>query len=87
MIYYPGPNKHIRYKAKVVLELNYEYLFVVLELNYDTKKELKDATSIDKVGKLHIVPTCFNKWKTKIDDLNADKIKTVSVDSKNVKTW
>ena len=68
MTYYPEPNKHIRYKVKVVLEV-------------------KDATSVHNVDKLHIVPTGFNKLKTKIDDLNAGKIKTVSVDSKNVKTW
>ena len=87
MTYYPEPNKHIGYKVKVVLELNYEYLILVLELNHSTKKEVKDATSVDKVDKLNIVQTGFNKLKTKIDDLNADKIKAVSVDSKNVKTW
>ena len=37
MSYYPDSDSHVRDKVKVVLDLS----------NYPTKKELKDATSVD----------------------------------------
>ena len=40
---------------------------------------------VDKldINKLVNVPTCLNNWKTKLNDLEVDKLKTLPVDLKN----
>ena len=90
MSYYPKPDNHIRNKAKVVLYL----------LNCAAKKVLDQATSdlagkkdfialkseghqLD-INKLVNVPTSLNHLKTKVDDLDVGKLKTVSVDLKKL---
>ena len=90
MCYYPEPERHIRDKVKVVLDLS----------NYATEKELKHATGIDtsdlaakkdfialkaEVDKLDINKlTNLNYLKTKVDDLDVGKLKTLPVDLKKL---
>ena len=94
MNYYPEPEKHIRDKVKVVLDLS----------NYATKKELGYATGINtselaakkdfialkvEIGKLDInkltnLPTSLNSLKPKADGLDVGKLKTLPVDLKKI---
>ena len=94
MSYYPEPDRHIRDKVKVVLDLS----------NHATKKELDHATGVDtsdlaakknfialkaKVDKLDInklisAPTSFNNLKAKVDDLDVGKLKTPPADVKKL---
>ena len=74
MSYYPEPDSLIRDKVKVVLDLS----------NYATKKELYHATGVDTselAAKNDFnVPTSLHDLKTKVDDLDVGKLKTVPVD-------
>ena len=84
---FPEPDIHIREKSKVVLELS----------SYTTKNESKDATGVDTSDlaakkilmlwklKLVNVPTSLNNLKTKVDDLDVGRLKTVSADLKGIK--
>ena len=88
MSYYPEQDSHIRDKVKVVLELS----------NYATEKESKDARGVDtsnlaiffeiltkiESNKLVNVPTGLNISKTKVDDLDLGKLKTVPIDLKKL---
>ena len=74
MSYYPDPDSHIRDKFKVVLYLS----------NYPAKKELTILQNVE-VDKLDInelvnVSTDLNNIKTKVDDLDDDKLKTIPKD-------
>ena len=74
MSYYPDPDSHIRDKVKVVLYLS----------NYPAKKELTILQNVE-VDKLDInelvnVSTDLNNIKTKVDDLDDDKLKTIPKD-------
>ena len=85
MSYYPELVNDINNKFKVVLDLSNHAKF---NSNYQTKKKkLKDATrnfitfkakiyQLD-INKLVIVQRSLNNVKTKIDDLENDKLKTV----------
>ena len=82
--------RHIRDKAKVVLDLS----------NNATKKELDHAKGVDTsnlaakkdfievdildINKLVNVPTSLNNFKIKIDDLDVGKLKTVPIDLKKL---
>ena len=92
MYYYPEPDRHIRDKVKLVLDLP----------NYSTKIELDQATGIDisdlaamkdfialkagvdklDINKLVDVATSLNNLNTKVDILDVDKLKTVPADLK-----
>ena len=61
--------------------------------NYATWKKLIDAAGVDTsnlAAKTDFIafkvdiPTSFNKLKTKVDDLNVDKFKTVPIDLKKL---
>ena len=94
MSYYPEPDSHIRDKVKVVLDLpNY---VTKKELEHATGIDTSDlAAKKDfialkaEVGKLNInklvnVPTTLNNLKTKVNDLDVGKSKTVSIDLKKL---
>ena len=88
--YYPEPDSHIRDKVKVVLNLP----------NYATKKEryvdtsdlaakkyfiaLKAEFDKQEINKLVNVQTSLNNSKTKVDELDVKKLKTVPVDLKKI---
>ena len=94
MSYYPEPDRRIRDKVKVLLDLS----------NYAIKKELEHATGVDtsnlaarrdfiafkaEVDKIDIselvkVPTGLNDLKKKVDDLDVCKLKTVPIDLKKL---
>ena len=72
---------YIRDKVKAVLDLS----------NYATKERLDHATGVDtfEVDKLDInkfvhVPTSLNNLKTKVNGLDAGKLKTVPLDLKKL---
>ena len=88
MSYYPEPDSHIRDEVKVVLGLsNYA---TNKELGHATSAGAPDLAAKkdfivlkDGVDKLDInkpVPTSLNNLKTKVDDLDVAKLKTVPVD-------
>ena len=92
MSHYPDPNIHIRDKVKAVLDLlNHA---TIKEINDTTGVTTSDLSTkrdfialkveVDKldISKLVKVPTGLNNLKTKVDDLDADKLKTVLVDFK-----
>ena len=94
MSYYPEPDGHIRDKAKVVLDLcNYA---TIKELEHGTgvdKSDLaptKDFIALKaELGKLDInkmtnVPTSLNNLKTKIDNLDVDRLKLVPAEENKV---
>ena len=93
MSYYPEPDSHIRDKVKVVLDLsNYAN---EKELDHATGVDTSDLASkrdftalkaeVDKdINKLVNCPTSLNNLKTKVDDLDVGKLKTVSVDLKKL---
>ena len=94
MSYYPEPDSHIRDKVKVVLDLS-NYV-TKKELEHATGIDTSDlAAKKDfialkaEVGKLNInklvnVPTTLNNLKTKVNDLDVGKSKTVSIDLKKL---
>ena len=84
---YPEPDSHIRDKVKVVLDLsNYatkkelEHSTVVDTSNLAGKKDfIALKAEFDKLDINNInVPTSLNNLKTKVDDLDVDKLKIVS---------
>ena len=84
---YPEPDSHIRDKVKVVLDLsNYatkkelEHSTVVDTSNLADKKDfIALKAEFDKLDINNInVPTSLNNLKTKVDDLDVDKLKIVS---------
>ena len=94
MSYYPELDSHIRDKVRVVLDLsNYA---TKKELDHATGVDTSDLSAKkdfivlkDEVGKLGInklvnVPNSLNNLKTKVDDLDVAKSKTVPVDLKNL---
>ena len=92
--YHPEPNKHIRNKINVELDLS----------NYTTKKDLHHTTGVDiydlaakksfialkatgrklVIVKLINVMTSLNNLKTKVDDLDVGKLKTAPVHLKKL---
>ena len=85
MSYYPKPDSHIRHKIKVVLDLsNYA---TKKELDHATGIDTSDLATkkgfialkaeVDKldINKLVNVLTSLNNLKTKVDDLDVDKLK------------
>ena len=94
MSYYPKSDSHLRDKVKVVLDLS--AFAAKKELDYATgvgtsdlapKKDLIALKAeIEKLDiyKLVNVPTSFNNLKVKVDDLDIDKLKIVTIDSKKL---
>ena len=94
MNYYPEPDSHIIYKVKVVLDLsNYA---TKKELDDSTgldtsglaaKKDFialkAEADKLD-INELVNVLTSLNNLKTKVDDLDVGKLKTIHVDQKKL---
>ena len=90
MSYYPEPGSHIRDKVKVVLGLS-NYI-TKKELDHATGVDtsglaakkgfiaLKGVFDKRDINKLVNVPTSLNNFKTKVDDLDVGKLKTVPVD-------
>ena len=90
MSYYPEPDSHIRDKVKVVLGLS-NYI-TKKELDHATGVDtsglaakkgfiaLKGVFDKRDINKLVNVPTSLNNFKTKVDDLDVGKLKTVPVD-------
>ena len=86
MSYCPGPDSHITDKVKVVLDLsNYatkkalEHATGIETSDLTDKKEcIALKAEVDKLGinKLTNVPTSLNNLKTKVDDIDVDKLKT-----------
>ena len=94
MSYYPEKDSHIRDKVKVELDLS----------NYETKKELDQATSVDAsdlaakkdlfvmkdeveklgISKLVNFSRNLSNLKTKVDDLDVDKLKAVPSNLKKI---
>ena len=94
MSYYPEKDSHIRDKVKVELYLS----------NYETKKELDQATSVDAsdlaakkdlfvmkdeveklgISKLVNFSRSLSNLKTKVDDLDVDKLKAVPSNLKKI---
>ena len=92
MSYYPEPSIHIRDKVKVVLDSsNYA---TKKELEHPTtidvfvlaakKDSLALKAEVDKldINELTNVLPSLNNLKTKVDDLDVSKLKTVPVDMK-----
>ena len=87
MSYYPEPDGHIRDKVKVVLDLcNYatkkelEHATGVDKSNLAPTKDfiaLKAEFGNLDINKMTNVPTSLNNLKTKIDDLDVDRLKPV----------
>ena len=93
MSYYPEADSHINNKVKVVLELlNYTTKKLEKATSVDTSNLAvkSNFTALkNEVDKLHInelgnFPTSFNNFKTKLDDLNVDKLKTAPEDLKKL---
>ena len=92
MSYYPEPDSHIRNKRKVVLDLsNYttikelENVTGVYTSNLSAKSDfIALRAEVDKlrINELVNVPTGLNDLKTKVDDLDVSKLKTVPIDLK-----
>ena len=89
MSHYPEPDSHIREKVKVVLDLsNYG---TKIELDHAADADIFDVAAnkdfialkaeVDKlyIKKLVNVPTAQNNFKTKVDDLDVGKLKTITV--------
>ena len=94
MSYYPEKDSHIRDKVKVELDLS----------NYEAKKELDQATSVDAsdlaakkdlfvmkdeveklgISKLVNFSRNLSNLKTKVDDLDVDKLKAVPSNLKKI---
>ena len=95
MSHYPEPDSHIREKVKVVLDLsNYG---TKIELDHAADADIFDVAAnkdfialkaeVDKlyIKKLVNVPTAQNNFKTKVDDLDVGKLKTITVGLKKIK--
>ena len=94
MSYYPEPEIYIRDKVKVVLNL--ENYSTKKELDHATGIDTSDLAAkkdfialkdeVDKVGinKLVNFRNGLNNLKTKVDDLNVCKLKTVPMDLKKL---
>ena len=90
MSYYPEPDSHIRNKIKVALDLsNYatkKKLDPAAGVYTSDLLAKKDFNALEvKVDKLDInrlvnFPTSLNNLKTKLDDFDVSKVKTVLVD-------
>ena len=90
MSYYPEPGSHIRNKIKVALDLsNYatkKKLDPAAGVYTSDLLAKKDFNALEvKVDKLDInrlvnFPTSLNNLKTKLDDFDVSKVKTVLVD-------
>ena len=89
MSFYPEPDSHIRDKVKIVLDLsNYA---TKKELDHATGVDTSDLDAkedfialkaeVDKlcINKLVHFPTSLNNLKTKLNDLDVRKLKTVPV--------
>ena len=87
--YTTEPDSHIREKVKVVLDLsNYG---TKIELDHAADADIFDVAAkkdfialkaeVDKlyIKKLVNVPTTQNNFKTKVDDLDVGKLKTITV--------
>ena len=94
MNYHPESESHIRGKVKVVLDLSIYATKKELEdaTGIDTsdlaaKKDfiaLKAEVRKLNINKLVNVPTTLNNLKTKVNDLDVEKLKTASVDLKKL---
>ena len=94
MIYYPELESHIGDKVKVVLDLSNYVTKKGLNDTTDTDTSNLAAKSdfsalkseVDKldVNILVNVLTTLNVLKIKVDDLDADKLKTVTIDLKKL---
>ena len=94
MNYHPESESHIRDKVKVVLDLSIYATKKELEdaTGIDTsdlaaKKDfiaLKAEVRKLNINKLVNVPTTLNNLKTKVNDLDVEKLKTASVDLKKL---
>ena len=94
MSYYPEAESYIRDKVKVVLNL--ENYSTKKELDHATGIDTSDLAAkkdfialkdeVDKVGinKLVNFRSGLNNLKTKVDDLNVSKLKTVPMDLKKL---
>ena len=95
MSYYPKPDSHIIDKVKVVLDMsNYT---TKKELNHATGGDTSDlaakkdfiALKVDVVkpdiNKLVNVPTSLKNLKSKVDDVDVGKLKTVPADIEKIK--
>ena len=90
MSYYPEPGSHIRNKIKLALDLsNYatkKKLDPAAGVYTSDLLAKKDFNALEaKVDKLYInrlvnFPTSLNNLKTKLDDFDVSKVKTVLVD-------
>ena len=95
MGYYPEPDIHIREKVKGVLDLSryatrreLDHAIGVDASGLAAKKDfiaLKSEPDKLDINKLVNVPTSLNNLKTKVDDLDVSKLKTVTVDNEVVK--
>ena len=92
MSYYPELDRHVKDKVKVVLDLSNDGSKTELDhaTGVDTcdlaaKKDfiaLKEGVHKLYINKPAHVSTSLNNLKTKIDDLDVSKLKTLSVDLK-----
>ena len=93
MSYYPEPDSHLRNRVKVALDITNDSTKTELEhaTGIDTfdlaakKYFITLKAEVDKIdmNKLTNFPASLNNVKTKVDDLDVGKLKTVSVDMKN----
>ena len=94
MSYYAEPDSHTRVKVKLVLGLSsdgtkseFEHAAGVDTSDLAAKKDLTALKAgVDKldISELVNVPSSLNNSKTKVDDLNVCKLKTVSVNLKKL---
>ena len=91
MSYYPEPDSHIRDKVKAVLDLlNYatkkelDHAKGVDTSGLAAKKHFIALKAEVDINKLVNVPASLKTLKTKVDDFDAGKLKTVPVDLKKV---
>ena len=91
MSYYPELDRHVKDKVKVVLDSNYgsktelDHATGVDTCDLPAKKDfiaLKEGVHKLYINKPAHVSTSLNNLKTKIDDLDVSKLKTLSVDLK-----
>ena len=92
MSYYSEPDSHIRSKVEAMLGLsNYatkkEHTAGIDTSDLASKKDfIPSKAEVDKldIKTMTNVPTSLNNLKTKIDDLDVGKLKTVRVDFKKL---
>ena len=93
MSYYPEPDSHIKDKVKVVLYMsNYaaknKYNMPQGSIHLmQLIKNIAFKAKVDKqyMNKLTNVPTRLNNLKTKVDDFDVGKLKTVLVDMRKLR--